>query len=150
MTSDNMNPDVQQCPSCLATLVRQVSVVGGQVWLLCGRCSLRWTIRERRYESASPYRGFERRRPTIGWQSCVLVVENQIEWLRREIAALIRHSDALNERVRQVQEHADALSRKLRILMEARTQRRNVGGGSHSAAVCVHVEEDWSTPGGGG
>jgi hypothetical protein len=32
----------------------------------------------------------------------VLVVENQIEWLRREIAALIRHSDALNERVRQV------------------------------------------------
>ena len=41
MTSDNMNPDVQQCPSCLAILVRQVSVVGGQVWLVCGRCSLR-------------------------------------------------------------------------------------------------------------
>jgi hypothetical protein len=66
MTSNNMNAKVQECPPCLATIVRQVSVVGGHVWLVCGRCSLRWTIRERRDESASPYRGFDRRRPTIG------------------------------------------------------------------------------------
>jgi hypothetical protein len=57
------DPDEQRCPSCLATIIRQASVVGGQVWLVCGRCSLRWTMRDRRSEPASAYRGFERRRP---------------------------------------------------------------------------------------
>ena len=58
--------DDQRCPSCEASLVQQVSVVGGTVWLVCGRCGLRWSIRERRVESSSEYRGFERRRPLFG------------------------------------------------------------------------------------
>ena len=58
--------DEQRCPSCEASLVQQLSVVGGQVWLVCGRCGLRWSIRERRVESDSEYRGFERRRPLFG------------------------------------------------------------------------------------
>jgi hypothetical protein len=59
--------DEQRCPSCDATLVQHFSVVGGQVWLVCRRCGLRWSIRERRAESASSeYRGFERRRPLFG------------------------------------------------------------------------------------
>ena len=36
------------------------------VWLVCGRCGLRWSIRERRVESSAEYRGFERRRPLFG------------------------------------------------------------------------------------
>jgi hypothetical protein len=66
MTSDDTKPDVQQCPSCLATIVRQVSVVGGRVWLVCERCSLRWSMQERRLQPAAEYRGFERRRPLFG------------------------------------------------------------------------------------
>ena len=55
-----------QCPSCGASIVQQLSVVGGMVWLLCARCGLRWSITDRRSPTASAYQGFERRRPVIG------------------------------------------------------------------------------------
>jgi hypothetical protein len=54
------------CPSCEATIVRVVSVAGGLVWLVCGRCALQWSIRDRRSTPISEYRGFERRRPVFG------------------------------------------------------------------------------------
>jgi ribosomal protein L37AE/L43A len=55
--------DVQQCPSCGSTAVQRSSGVEiGRVWLVCGRCSLRWSIAERRSPTVSEYSGFERRR----------------------------------------------------------------------------------------
>jgi hypothetical protein len=32
------------------------------VWLVCGRCDLRWSIADRRSPTVSEYSGFERRR----------------------------------------------------------------------------------------
>jgi transcription elongation factor Elf1 len=60
-------PNVQQCPSCGSTAVQRLSIVeSGRVWLVCGRCDLRWSIGDRRSPGASDYRGFERRRPLLG------------------------------------------------------------------------------------
>jgi hypothetical protein len=56
----------QQCPSCESAEVMRTSVEEGKVWLVCGRCALRWSIAERRSAAASDYRGFERRRPVNG------------------------------------------------------------------------------------
>jgi hypothetical protein len=56
-------PDDVDEQRCEGTLVRHLSIVGGHVWLICGRYALRWSIRERRVHAASDYRGFERRRP---------------------------------------------------------------------------------------
>ena len=53
----------QQCPSCESADVRRSSTEEGEVWLVCGRCDLRWNIAERRLAAASDYRGFECRRP---------------------------------------------------------------------------------------
>ena len=50
MKPDDRERDAQHCPSCEATLVQEVSVVGPLVWLVCGRCSLRWSIQERRVQ----------------------------------------------------------------------------------------------------
>jgi hypothetical protein len=38
----------QQCPSCESAEVIRTSVEAGKVWLVCGRCALRWSIAERR------------------------------------------------------------------------------------------------------
>ena len=54
-------PDVQRCPSCESTAVLSASVEGGKVWLVCRRCDLRWSIPDRRTESATRYDGPERR-----------------------------------------------------------------------------------------
>jgi len=48
-------PDVQQCVSCISTDVRRLSIVGSDVWLVCGRCGLRWSIRERRSASFTEF-----------------------------------------------------------------------------------------------
>jgi hypothetical protein len=54
-------PGVQQCPSCESTAVLSSSVEGGKVWLVCRRCDLRWSIRDRRSQAATGYDGPERR-----------------------------------------------------------------------------------------
>jgi ribosomal protein L37AE/L43A len=52
---------VQRCPSCESSAVQRFSIVDGKVWLVCGRCDLRWSIAERRSAAVADYRGFERR-----------------------------------------------------------------------------------------
>ena len=59
--------DVQQCPSCGSTAVQRLSIVeSGRVWLVCGRCDLRWSIADRRSPPVSAYEGFERRGRLFG------------------------------------------------------------------------------------
>ena len=53
--------NVQRCPSCESPAVRRFGVVDGKVWLVCGRCDLRWSIAERRSPLVAEYHGFERR-----------------------------------------------------------------------------------------
>jgi ribosomal protein L37AE/L43A len=55
--------DVQQCPSCGSTVVQRLSIVeSGRVWLVCGRCDLRWSIADRRSPRTTAYDLPERRR----------------------------------------------------------------------------------------
>jgi len=60
-------PESQQCPSCGSTAVQRLSIVeSGRVWLVCGRCDLRWSIADRRSPLVSAYEGFERRGRLFG------------------------------------------------------------------------------------
>jgi hypothetical protein len=56
------NPDDQRCPSCDFTHPRQSHLRDArQVWFVCGRCGLSWSIADRRGSPSPPYDGVERR-----------------------------------------------------------------------------------------
>ena len=63
VTRIDLSPFVNAQEMLTGAAVIPVSVVGPLVWLVCGRCSLRWSIQERRVHPAAEYRGFDRRRP---------------------------------------------------------------------------------------
>jgi ribosomal protein L37AE/L43A len=56
--------DVQQCPSCAFAEVRHSHVRGTrQVWFVCGRCRLSWSIEDRRRHATQKREEVERRAP---------------------------------------------------------------------------------------
>jgi hypothetical protein len=59
--------DRQRCPACDSITVLFVSVVDGRVWFVCGKCSHRWSIQDRRAPKPAPYEGPERRGGRLLW-----------------------------------------------------------------------------------
>jgi hypothetical protein len=58
---------VLRCPSCDTAIIYNESAAAGRIWFVCQRCSLRWSIGDRRAADAPcKYRGFERRRQVHG------------------------------------------------------------------------------------
>ena len=63
-TDERGDPDVQRCPSCDFAQVRHSHVRGTrQVWFVCGRCRLSWSIEDRRTRPNARWEGVERRAP---------------------------------------------------------------------------------------